>query len=219
MPTGDRRDAGTEPGSAQAMTMRTPHAHAHAGHADHEHDAAPGTDSLKDPVCGMTVTSQSPHHAQHDGKPYWFCGARCLAKFTAEPAKYLQDDTTAPATDAVEAPAGTIYTCPMHPEIRQDHPGSCPKCGMALEPEMPSARRRREPRARRLQAPLLVDAAADRDRGRAGDVRPPPGLVRHGHAELDRTGAVAARRALGRLRRSSCAARNRSSTAAPTCGR
>ena len=83
----------------------------------------------------MTVTEQSPHRHEHDGRMYFFCGAKCRAKFAAEPAKYL-----APVADRVPAPAppGAVYTCPMHPEIRQDHPGTCPKCGMALEPELPS---------------------------------------------------------------------------------
>jgi len=83
----------------------------------------------------MTVTAQSPHVLEHEGSPVYFCSAGCKAKFAANPGKYLSAHM-----QAVEEPvaAGTIYTCPMHPEIRQDHPGACPKCGMALEPEMPS---------------------------------------------------------------------------------
>ena len=95
--------------------------------------------TLKDPVCGMTVTAQSPHRHEHEGKPVYFCSAGCKAKFVADPGKYT-GPTLAGATSPVAAEpvaAGTIYTCPMHPEIRQDHPGACPKCGMALEPEMP----------------------------------------------------------------------------------
>ena len=94
----------------------------------------------KDPVCGMTVTAQSPHRHEHEGKPVYFCSAGCKAKFVADPARYTSPTPTgATAPAALESVAlGTIYTCPMHPEIRQDHPGSCPKCGMALEPEMPS---------------------------------------------------------------------------------
>jgi Cu+-exporting ATPase len=96
-------------------------------------------DALKDPVCGMGVTEQSPHKQKHKDRLYYFCSARCLGKFTANPQQYV---TPAPAGDSVApplaAPAGTIYTCPMHPEIRQDHPGNCPKCGMTLEPEMPN---------------------------------------------------------------------------------
>jgi Cu+-exporting ATPase len=109
------------------------HGHAH----DHQEHAAPvSTDeALKDPVCGMTVTMESPHKAEHAGRPYWFCSAGCRTKFLTEPQKYLAL-VAAPA----EPPraAGTVYTCPMHPEIRQDHPGNCPKCGMTLEPVMPS---------------------------------------------------------------------------------
>ena len=88
-----------------------------------------------DPVCGMTVDpAKTAHHAAHDGTDYYFCSAGCLAKFTAEPAKYLAD---APRPEAVAAP-GAMWTCPMHPEIRRAGPGTCPICGMALEPEEPS---------------------------------------------------------------------------------
>ena len=100
---------------------------------------------LKDPVCGMTVTTQSPHMFEHAGKPVYFCSAGCKGKFAANPAKYLvpASDSGSPASAPAPAmfepvAAGAIYTCPMHPEVRQDHPGACPKCGMALEPEMPS---------------------------------------------------------------------------------
>jgi P-type Cu+ transporter len=95
---------------------------------------------LKDPVCGMTVTEQSRHVHVHEGKPVYFCSAGCKAKFAADPAKYVSGGVAAPPPTRLEAPApvGTVYTCPMHPEVRQDHPGACPKCGMALEPEMPS---------------------------------------------------------------------------------
>ena len=100
---------------------------------------APG--ALKDPVCGMTVTAQSQHMLEHEGKPVYFCSAGCKAKFGANPAKYLvaaPGTAVAPAAAPEPVVAGAIYTCPMHPEVRQDHPGACPKCGMALEPEMPS---------------------------------------------------------------------------------
>ena len=89
----------------------------------------------------MTVTSQSQHMLEHDGKPVYFCSAGCKAKFGANPAKYLvaaPDTAVAPAAAPEPLVAGAVYTCPMHPEVRQDHPGACPKCGMALEPEMPS---------------------------------------------------------------------------------
>ena len=91
--------------------------------------------ALKDPVCGMPVTAQSEHHQQYQAQTYYFCSNKCQAKFSAEPGKYI---VASPASGEVAmAAAGTIYTCPMHPEIRQDHPGSCPKCGMTLEPLLP----------------------------------------------------------------------------------
>ena len=108
---------------------------------------APTADAtaLKDPVCGMTVTAQSAHHTEHQGRPYYFCSAGCLAKFNAQPGQYTGPAPTAPpspsaapsAAPDAEAGAGAVYTCPMHPEIRQDHPGNCPKCGMSLEPVLP----------------------------------------------------------------------------------
>jgi len=88
----------------------------------------------------MAVTPQSPHVLEHAGRPVYFCSAGCKAKFAADPARYLRPGAPSSPTAETDEPAapGTIYTCPMHPEVRQDHPGACPKCGMALEPEMPS---------------------------------------------------------------------------------
>ena len=106
----------------------------HAGH-HHHHDAPPAAGAI-DPVCGMTVDpAKTAHRADHAGNDYHFCSAGCRAKFLADPAKYL---TPAQAPREEPAPAGAIHVCPMHPEVRQDHPGNCPICGMALEPEMPS---------------------------------------------------------------------------------
>jgi Cu+-exporting ATPase len=112
------------------------HEHAH----DHQQHSAPGCadDALTDPVCGMTVTTESPHRAEHAGRPYWFCSAGCRTKFLTEPQKYLAPVASPAATAADTAAAGTVYTCPMHPEVRQDRPDNCPKCGMTLEPVMPS---------------------------------------------------------------------------------
>ena len=110
----------------------------HAGHAHRGADSAPREVELKDPVCGMTVTASSEHHVEHAGRPYYFCSAKCLTKFVAEPARYAGEVAAPKPADAQTQAAGTIYTCPMHPEIRQDHPGDCPKCGMALEPVMPT---------------------------------------------------------------------------------
>ena len=92
-----------------------------------------------DPVCGMRVSEDSPHRLEHAGRPVYFCGAGCKAKFAADPAKYAAPAaarTSVPRAESV-AVAGAVYTCPMHPEVRRDRPGACPKCGMALEPEMP----------------------------------------------------------------------------------
>ena len=83
----------------------------------------------------MTVTPESPHRHEHAGRTYFFCSEKCRAKFAASPLKNLAPE---PAAAPAPAPAATVYTCPMHPEVRQDHPGACPKCGMALEPELPS---------------------------------------------------------------------------------
>ena len=107
----------------------------------------------KDPVCGMSVDpATAKHRAEHGGKTVFFCSGRCREKFVADPARYLAEPVHAPAglthahaEDAPSAPSpssgqpGAIYTCPMHPEIRQNHPGACPICGMALEPEIATA--------------------------------------------------------------------------------
>ncbi len=91
--------------------------------------AASSETSVKDPVCGMNVDPHTAkHRATHEGHPYYFCSEGCRAKFVADPARYL---STKPV---VAAPEGAIYTCPMHPEVRQVGPGNCPICGMALEP-------------------------------------------------------------------------------------
>lgn len=86
---------------------------------------------VRDPVCGMSVDPlKTAHHHAFQGKTHHFCSARCLEKFRADPASWLKDEVEPQAS----APAGARYTCPMHPEIVQDHPGTCPICGMALEP-------------------------------------------------------------------------------------
>jgi P-type Cu+ transporter len=113
----------------------------HAGHAGHGHhhdaDAAKnaGEKTARDPVCGMSVNPEtSKHRFEHSGTIYHFCSNGCRTKFEADPAKYL-DKAEA---EKAPMPAGTIYTCPMHPEIRQVGPGTCPICGMALEPDVVS---------------------------------------------------------------------------------
>ncbi len=89
-----------------------------------------------DPVCGMSVDpAAAGHRAGHEGETVHFCSARCRTKFLADPDRYLRPDEAAAKTAA----PGAVYTCPMHPEVRQVGPGSCPKCGMALEPEVMTA--------------------------------------------------------------------------------
>ena len=104
----------------------------------HRHDdavAAPAPESVTDPVCGMTVDpATSPHRAEHDGHAFHFCSAGCRSKFIADPRRYLAPiPPAAPAMGAAVA-SGTIYTCPMHSEVRQNAPGNCPICGMFLVP-------------------------------------------------------------------------------------
>ncbi len=101
----------------------------------HQHDNA----AITDPVCGMKVTSDSEHRFTHEGEEYYFCSSGCLKKFSADPGKYLKPSTNDSKhenhdNEQARTGSGVAYTCPMHPEIVQDHPGSCPKCGMALEP-------------------------------------------------------------------------------------
>jgi Cu+-exporting ATPase len=121
-------------GHGQAGAEQAGHAHRQVIDSGHEATAIPAA-ALIDPVCGMTVKPDSPHQATHDGVDYRFCSAGCRTKFAADPAKHL-----APAAFQHEAgvPAGTQFTCPMHPEIVRDAPGNCPICGMALEPVMPT---------------------------------------------------------------------------------
>jgi len=102
--------------------------------AEHHHHHAAPAGRETDPVCGMTVDpAAAKHRADYRGRGYFFCCAGCKAKFTADPQKYLVKREPEPAAE------GAIYTCPMHPDIRQAGPGSCPICGMALEPDMPAA--------------------------------------------------------------------------------
>jgi Cu+-exporting ATPase len=100
--------------------------------------SAPPPGKAIDPVCGMTVDiAQAKHGHEHAGSTWYFCSQRCLEKFSAEPERYARPkESAAPEPAAVP---GTLYTCPMHPEIRQIGPGACPKCGMALEPVVASA--------------------------------------------------------------------------------
>ena len=116
--------------------------HSHHHHAAPAQGLAPGhappaerkSEGVIDPVCGMTVDPhQTAHRHSHAGRTYYFCSAGCRTKFAADPSKYL---AAGGAPEPENVPEGTVYTCPMHPEIRQIGPGTCPICGMALEPEI-----------------------------------------------------------------------------------
>ncbi|HEY2213311.1 MAG TPA: heavy metal translocating P-type ATPase, partial [Bradyrhizobium sp.] len=107
--------------------------HGHSGHDHHDHHTD-GKANVRDPVCGMSVDpATSRHRFDYRGETFHFCSAGCLTKFAADPTGFLDNNKSKAAV-----PEGTIYTCPMHPQIRQIGPGSCPICGMALEPEVAS---------------------------------------------------------------------------------
>jgi len=128
------------------MNSKIEHDHQNRAHSandhrhDHTHDHAAASDTahkVKDPVCGMMVDPHTTaHRTDHGGRPYYFCSAGCREKFLADPERYV--DPSATEAKAEPVPEGTTYTCPMHPEIRQVGPGSCPICGMALEPVLVS---------------------------------------------------------------------------------
>jgi len=111
--------------------------HAHVGDGMPPPDQTTDAKPFTDPVCGMRVGPNPEREIRHEGEVYHFCSAKCMDKFRAAPESYLAP-TNAAEVRMKEAPAGTIYICPMHPEIRQPMPGNCPICGMALEPELPS---------------------------------------------------------------------------------
>src|SRR5215470_6655116 len=109
-------------------------------HDDHPRGDQGGATAVaggaKDPVCGMAVDPQkTPHRTTHSGIDYFFCSSGCRTKFESDPGRYL----AARKFQSQPSAAGTIYTCPMHPQIRQPGPGNCPICGMALEPEVATA--------------------------------------------------------------------------------
>lgn len=129
-------------------------------HSHHHHgDGAAGSASektAKDPVCGMTVDPRTPHQAVHAGRTYHFCSGKCRERFVAEPEQFLSPPARPTSSD------GAIYTCPMHPDVRQVGPGACPICGMALEPEAPTQQVENNPEladmTRRFWIGLLLTA-------------------------------------------------------------
>jgi P-type Cu+ transporter len=143
-------EAGCSPGAAETPSPTALPIEAAARSLHHvHHPSTQNTEdkadriTARDPVCGMTVDPHSTaHRHQHAGHAYYFCSAGCLSKFAADPGKYVElvrDKGAAPV------PEDAIYTCPMHPQIRQAGPGSCPICGMALEPELAAAKSDRNP--------------------------------------------------------------------------
>src|SRR4030088_723196 len=103
------------------------------GHSDHDHHTD-GKANVRDPVCGVSCApGKRRHRFDHRGETFHFCSAGCRTKFAADPKGYLDNNKF-----KADVPEGAIYTCPMHPQIRQTGPGSCPICGMALEPEVAS---------------------------------------------------------------------------------
>jgi Cu+-exporting ATPase len=127
-----------------------PH-HDHDGHEHHHehgpghgvrHESGTGDKPFTDPVCGMKVGADPAREIRHEGQTYHFCSARCMDKFRVSPQQYIGLAANEPAP---AAPEGTIYTCPMHPEIQQPQPGNCPICGMTLEPMLPSLEEEENP--------------------------------------------------------------------------
>jgi P-type Cu+ transporter len=104
-------------------------------HHPSDSEAVAATTHVIDPVCGMTITPENAvGHLVHDGQTYYFCGQGCLDRFRADPHLFVDHRAAGPA---VPGDMGREYTCPMDPEVRQNGPGACPKCGMALEPAVP----------------------------------------------------------------------------------
>ena len=104
-------------------------------HTNAKGDSKDNQKPFKDPVCGMDTNDKIS--LEHAGQTHYFCSARCKEKFSAAPEKYLAPNSNTAKAPVMATMAGTIYICPMHPQIRQPGPGICPICGMALEPEMP----------------------------------------------------------------------------------
>ncbi len=126
-----------------------------SAHGAHARPAPAG--SAIDPVCGMTVDPATARHVEHQGVAYYFCSGHCEAKFRNDPGQYLKPAVAAPVAKPVSS--ATIYTCPMHPEIRQQGPGSCPLCGMALEPLNPAQGEEDNTELHDMQRRFLIAAA------------------------------------------------------------
>lgn len=163
--------------------------------SEHRHTHAPQKSAgvqaprtVRDPVCGMTVPEDGPLRHTHDGETYVFCSPRCRDRFSSDPAKYLPSGAGAPAAAAPVMPEPATerqpatpveWTCPMHPQIVRSAPGSCPICGMALEPRTMTAAIEENPELRSmgrrfwvsvvLSVPLTIIAMAHMIPGRPLD--------------------------------------------------
>ena len=125
-------------------------------HHSHTNEAGEHGTIVRDPVCGMEVdTRTAGHKLSLGGTVYYFCSARCLEKFRADPDRYLNPSTDASTPEA----KGAVWTCPMHPEIRRNGPGQCPICGMALEPLEPTADEGPNPELTDMSRRFWVSAA------------------------------------------------------------
>jgi Cu+-exporting ATPase len=123
----------------QELAKMNQHDHAHHGAEPRKGVPLAARRTEKDPVCGMDVLADSPLRTDFGGKTYVFCSPRCLERFKKDPAAFL-DAEAASKTELQARPSGAVeWTCPMHPQIVRDKPGSCPICGMALEPKVATA--------------------------------------------------------------------------------
>jgi P-type Cu+ transporter len=124
----------------------------------HSHDPASPPGKAVDPVCGMSVAIAGAKHTHaHAGTTWYFCSPRCREKFIADPGRYTAPAAVRPAEPA--APAGAVYTCPMHPQIRQAGPGTCPICGMALEPLVATVQAQPDPELADMTRRLWIGLA------------------------------------------------------------
>jgi Cu+-exporting ATPase len=114
------------------------HHHCHACETAHSDAHRPQKQTVTDPVCGMSVSTDSPLRHTYRGKTYYFCSEHCQKRFIADPQSFLKSSDQNDADNTAGSATDVWYTCPMHPEVRQLGPGTCPKCGMSLEPEAPS---------------------------------------------------------------------------------
>jgi Cu+-exporting ATPase len=137
----------------------THHAHHHSGHSQPAPVSDTASATHRDPVCGMTVSEDTPHRSRHRNVDYFFCSAGCKAKFEREPEKFTKAAGTERETPARPAAGSRQWTCPMHPEIVRDAPGSCPICGMALEPKTVSLDDQENPELRDMSRRFWFAAA------------------------------------------------------------